>query len=92
MRTTAETFLGINERFSPAKFFKSFGHFGNKVGFFMDICNRHGYDACDCRADVNRRRIVCSFCTFFRTGPTREKRGNSHVFRFFQPCLNPSVP
>ena len=57
----------------------------------MDICNRHGYDDCDCHVDVIRRRVACFFWTFCRTGPLG-KRGETHMtFRFFQPCLNASV-
>ena len=69
-----------------------FGHFDNKIGFFMDICDMHGYQACDCHADAIRRRLACSFWTFFRTRPTKEKGVNAYVFRFFQLCLNSSAP
>ena len=78
--TNCKGFFWINEWSSSAEYFKKFGHFGNKIEFFMDVCNRHGYDTCDYHVDVIRRRLVCSLWTFFRTGPTRETRGSAHDF------------
>ena len=43
----------------------------------MEICNRHGSHTCGCHAGAIRR-FACSFWTFLRTWPTREK-GEMHM-------------
>ena len=76
----------------PAGFFRRFRYLGNKIGFFIDIWSRRGYQGWDCQAGVIRRTFASSSWTFWSTLPIRENGGKAYPFKFFQLCWKESVP